>query len=204
MIPAPFRHLLQRRALEQGKSAGLWRKFCKPSPELWAEYLRRHGGFHAFGRDCHINPAAHIGDPHLVSIGNNVWITGGWMACHDGSAIMINRAEGSKFDAVAPIVIGDNVFIGYGAILRAGVTVGARVIIGAGSVVTRDVPDDTVVAGNPARRICSYGEYRDKLAARNESLPWRALIEAREGGFDAALEPELNRQRVAHFFGPKA
>lgn len=50
-----------------------------------------------------------------------------------------------------PIVIGDNAWIGANVIILTGVTVGENAIIGAGSVVTKDVPANTVVAGNPAR-----------------------------------------------------
>ena len=52
-----------------------------------------------------------------------------------------------------PVRIEDNVWIGGGAILLPGVTVGDNSVIGAGAVVTRDVPANTVVAGNPARVI---------------------------------------------------
>jgi len=53
----------------------------------------------------------------------------------------------------APITVGDNVWIGGGAILCPGVTIGANTTIGAGSVVTRDIPADVVAAGNPCRVI---------------------------------------------------
>ncbi len=52
-----------------------------------------------------------------------------------------------------PVVIGADVWIGGGAILCPGVSIGDRAVIGAGSVVTRDVPADAIVAGNPARRL---------------------------------------------------
>jgi acyl-[acyl carrier protein]--UDP-N-acetylglucosamine O-acyltransferase len=55
----------------------------------------------------------------------------------------------------APIVVGDDAFIGANSIVLKGVTIGARAIIGAGSVVTRNVPSDEVWAGNPARRVRS-------------------------------------------------
>jgi maltose O-acetyltransferase len=56
-------------------------------------------------------------------------------------------------ETARPIVIGDDVWIGGGAIVLAGVTVGDRSVIGAGSVVTRDVPSDVVVVGNPAKIV---------------------------------------------------
>jgi maltose O-acetyltransferase len=59
----------------------------------------------------------------------------------------------SGVESARPIRLGNDVWIGGGAVVLAGVTVGDRVVIGAGSVVTRDVPSDVVVAGNPAKII---------------------------------------------------
>jgi len=56
-----------------------------------------------------------------------------------------------------PITIGDEVWVGAGAIILPGVSVGARTVIGAGAIVTKDVPPDTVVAGNPAKVIRRLG-----------------------------------------------
>ncbi|MDX8046456.1 maltose acetyltransferase domain-containing protein [Gracilibacillus sp. S3-1-1] len=52
-----------------------------------------------------------------------------------------------------PITIGDNVWIGGGAIVNPGVTIGHNVVVGSGSVVTKDVPDNVVIGGNPAKII---------------------------------------------------
>jgi maltose O-acetyltransferase len=52
-----------------------------------------------------------------------------------------------------PIAIGSDVWVGGGALILAGVTIGSRTVIGAGSVVTRDIPDGVIAAGNPCRVI---------------------------------------------------
>jgi maltose O-acetyltransferase len=61
----------------------------------------------------------------------------------------------AKWEAAEPIVVEDNVWLGGGAIVLPGVTVGKNAVVGAGAVVTKTVPPDVVVAGNPARVIRS-------------------------------------------------
>lgn len=64
---------------------------------------------------------------------------------------LINRGSEDELHRldIAPVYIGDDVWIGYGVIILPGVTIGNRTVIGAGSVVTKDIPDDCVAAGNP-------------------------------------------------------
>ncbi len=59
----------------------------------------------------------------------------------------------AKWEAAEPIVIGDNVWLGGGAIVLAGVTVGENTVVGAGAVVTKDLPPNVVAVGNPARVV---------------------------------------------------
>ncbi|WP_432933127.1 sugar O-acetyltransferase [Microbispora sp. CA-135349] len=63
----------------------------------------------------------------------------------------------AKWEAAEPITIGDNVWLGGGAIVLAGVTVGDNAVVGAGAVVTRDIPANVVAVGNPARVIRAIG-----------------------------------------------
>ena len=84
--------------------------------------------------------------PRGIHIGRNTYIT------NDVTILTHDHAR-SKWDMHT--VIGERCFIGNGAIILPGVTIGDEVIIGAGSVVTRDVPSHSIAAGNPARVIRS-------------------------------------------------
>lgn len=100
--------------------------------------------------------------PQMVTIGNN--FTSG-----PGSQILAHDASTFFFCGkyrVEKVIIGNNVFLGANAIVLPGVTVGNNVIIGAGAIVTKDVPDNSVVAGNPARYICSVPEYIEKCSKK--------------------------------------
>lgn len=66
------------------------------------------------------------------------------------------RSAGPEYSK--PITIGRDCWIGGGAIIQPGVTIGDRCIVGAGAVVTKDVPDDTIVVGNPARPLAKNQE----------------------------------------------
>jgi len=92
--------------------------------------------------DC---AAITIGD--YVSIGPRVQLVTAWHPVDD------HEARRAGWEAASPITIGDNSWIGAGAILCPGVTVGDNAIIGAGSVVTKDVPGRVVAVGNPCRVI---------------------------------------------------
>lgn len=92
-----------------------------------------------------------------LSIGNNVKI-GGNCIIMDNDVHQINykerRSNIGKVNS-APIVIEDDVWLGANVMVLKGVTIGARSIIGAGSVVTKSIPADCIAAGNPARVIKS-------------------------------------------------
>jgi UDP-3-O-[3-hydroxymyristoyl] glucosamine N-acyltransferase len=142
-----------------------------------------------------------ITDPKFVRLGNNVRLSGCTLFGHDGSVNMLNRAFGLSLDRVGKIDLRDNVFIGHGAIVLPGATIGPNAIVAAGAVVTGDVEPNSVYAGVPARRICHIRDMVHRMASASDRYPWRTLIERREGAFDPALEPELNRMRIEYFFG---
>ena len=71
------------------------------------------------------------------------------------------RTRREKWEAALPITIGDNVWIGGMAVICPGVTIGEDAVIGAGAVVTRDVPPGMIATGNPARTVRSVHDARD-------------------------------------------
>jgi acetyltransferase-like isoleucine patch superfamily enzyme len=72
----------------------------------------------------------------------------------------ITDDEGATRPSSAPVIIGEHVLVGTGALVLKGVTLGDGAIVAAGSVVTRDVPPRTVVAGNPARPVGTAADWR--------------------------------------------
>ena len=101
--------------------------------------------------------------PQAVSIGENfVASFNSMIIAHDAS--LFNHTKKHRIEEV---VIGDNVFLGAGAIILPGVTVGDGAIIGAGSIVTKDIKPFTVVAGNPAKYMCTVDEYIKKCESKD-------------------------------------
>jgi acetyltransferase-like isoleucine patch superfamily enzyme len=99
-------------------------------------------------------------EPFLIEIGDNVTITNGvGFITHDGGVGMF-RKEYPGINVFGRIVVKNNVFIGVQTIILPGVTIGNNVVIGAGSIITKDIPDNVVVAGAPAKIIRTIDEYK--------------------------------------------
>ena len=103
----------------------------------------------------------------LIEIGDNVTMAPRvHILCHDASTKgFLGHTK------IGRVSIGDNVFIGAESVVLPGVTIGNNVIVGANSTVTHDVPDGVVVAGSPAKVICSLDDYLAKERTRMEAAP---------------------------------
>lgn len=107
-------------------------------------------------------------EPWCITLGNNVHITRECVfITHDGGTLLF-RDKTPNLEITAPIVIGDNVYIGTRSMILPGVKIGNNCIIAAGSVVTKDVLDNTVVGGIPAKFIKTIDEYY--IGAKKKSL----------------------------------
>jgi len=115
-----------------------------------------YGQHITLGDHVYLNFACTILDNAAVSIGNHVMI-GPNVQLYTAAHALEAAARNAGWETAHPIRIGDNVWIGGGAVVLPGVTVGCNAVIGAGAVVTRDVAANTVVAGNPARVIRVLG-----------------------------------------------
>ena len=94
--------------------------------------------------NCVFLDCAHIKIGNNVMMGPNVQL---YAAYHP--VVASERIKGPEY--AAPIMVGDNVWIGGSAVICPGVTIGANTTIGAGSVVTKDIPANVLAAGNPCR-----------------------------------------------------
>ncbi len=104
------------------------------------------------GDNCFINVNCKLMDSGKITIGNNVFIAPNVCIITEEHAMDVKqRLEGLEY--THPVHIGDNVWICTGALVLPGVTIGANSIIGAGSVVTKDIPPNSLAVGNPCKVI---------------------------------------------------
>ncbi len=126
------------------------------SPEKYA----RHIGVN-IGKNNLITGSGHwSSEPYLITVGSNCQLSKCKIFTHGGTQCV--RDKHPDFDIFGKVVIGDYVYIGTDALIMPGVTIGNNVLVAAGSVVTKSVPPGVVVAGNPARILCTVEEYYEK------------------------------------------
>ena len=100
-------------------------------------------------------------EPYLIKIGSYCQLTEETHIYTHGGAI-VARDKFPDFDVFGKVELGNRVYVGAGAMIMPGVTIGDNVLIAAGSVVTKSIPSNVVVAGNPAKFVCTLDEYIEK------------------------------------------
>ncbi len=151
--------------------------------------------FAEIGENCYIEPPFHsnFGGAH-VHFGNNIYANFS-LTCVDDTHIYVGdntmfgpnvtvataghpilpelRAKGYQYNA--PVHIGKNCWIGAGALILPGITIGDNVVVGAGSVVTKDLPSNVVAVGNPCKILREINERDKEYYFKDKKIDWNDL-----------------------------
>lgn len=164
------------------------------SSNEYIQYLKQKGisvgkGTYFFGP---ANTVIDVQRPWMLEIGEYCKITAGVVIlCHDYSRSVLRKAYGEIIGEAGKTIIGDNVFIGTNSIILMGSHIGNNTIIGAGSVVSGAIPDNSVCCGNPAKVIRTLDEHYTirKTQTKNEAKEWVHEFQNHYGRFP--LESEM-------------
>lgn len=133
----------------------------------YEKYYRKRGA--KIGDKCSIRTKYFGSEPYLIEIGNHVQITDDVrLFTHGGGWVF--RDKYPNFDSFGKICIKDNVYIGNCALIMPGVTIEENVIVGAGSVVTKSIPKNSIVGGNPAKIIGKTDELLKRMLLYNLNI----------------------------------
>lgn len=151
--------------------------------------------FAEIGEDCYIEPPLHSNwGGHHVHFGKNVYANFNVTFVDDthiyvgdytmlGPHVVIATAghpilpelREKAYQYNMPVRIGRNCWLGAGVIVLPGVTIGDNTVIGAGSVVTKDIPANCVAVGNPCRVLREIGEHDREYYFKNKKIDWNNL-----------------------------
>lgn len=133
------------------------------------------GGAHVhFGKNIYANFNLTMVDDTHIYVGDYTMFGPNVTVATAGHPILPElRQKGLQYNF--PVHIGKNCWIGAGAVILPGVTIGDEVVIGAGSVVTRDIPSRSVAVGNPCRVIREVGERDREYYFKNKKINWEAF-----------------------------
>lgn len=144
---------------------------CYIEPPLHAN----HAGYHVhFGKNVYANFGLTLVDDTHIYVGDCTMFGPNVVVATAGHPILPElREKGLQYNM--PVHIGRNCWLGAGVIVMPGVTIGDNTVIGAGSVVTRDIPANVVAVGNPCRVMREIGERDREVYFRDRKIDWDAL-----------------------------
>lgn len=142
------------------KFINLYRKYS------WSHEKRARFSGVKIGDFCNIQNVKFGSEPYLITIGNHVRLTGGIKIFTHGGAYLLRR-KCPDADFFGKVTIKDYVYVGNNTLIMPGVTIGSNVIVAAGSVVTKSIPDNVIVGGNPAKIIGNIEDFENKMLEKN-------------------------------------
>lgn len=143
------------------------------SPIKRTKWLKKHDIFYHMGENCYYHTRDIPAEPYLLSIHNNVRVAANVrFITHDTISLVIDGIP-SYYDEhgrmkyyIGNIEVFDNVMIGANSTILYDVKIGPNAIVAAGSVVTKNVPPNSVVGGNPAKVICTFDDFVNRRYAK--------------------------------------
>lgn len=143
--------------------------YAKRSSESYCNWLRKKGV--SIGKGTYIakNASIDVTRPSLVSIGCDCFLNQNvTLLSHDFVAGVFRRCGKQFLNSSGRVKIGNNVRFGQNVMILKGVTIGDNCFIGAGSIVTKDIPSNSIAVGSPCRVVMSVDEYYSKRLTRSE------------------------------------
>ena len=140
---------------------------CYIEPPLHANW----GGHHVhFGKNIYANFNLTLVDDTHIYVGDNTLFGPNVVLATAGHPLMPElRAKGYQFNA--PIRIGKNCWLGAGVMVMPGITIGDNTVVGAGSIMTKDLPSGVLAVGNPCRVLRTIGEHERQYYFRDKRIP---------------------------------
>lgn len=176
-------------------------KIRRASATERAELMR--GKFYFLGKGVELYTITFGTEPYLISIHDNaVCAAGVQFITHDVSVHRICKRHGlerDEIDKVGSIELFENCFVGAHTLLMPNCSVGRNSVVGAGSIVTKHIPDGEVWAGIPARFIMKVEDYDKKMMEASAKFPWMPAEKKR-----SMSREELIRCEQEYFFENKA
>lgn len=141
---------------------------CFIEPPLHANW----GGHHVhFGKNVYANFNLTLVDDTHIYIGDHTMIGPNVVIATGGHPLLPElRQKGYQYNV--PVHIGKNCWIGAGAIVVPGITIGDHSVIGAGSVVTKDIPSNVLAVGNPCKVLREISDYDREYYYRDRKIHW--------------------------------
>jgi len=146
--------------------------YCLPTSSRRVKYIYKHQPFDSCGENLFFQPRKLPADPKFIRFHNNVVVAADvTFVNHDVIYILMRNMNMTGCEQhIECTEVMDNVFIGLGAIIMPGVKIGPNAVIAAGSIVTKDVPENSIVGGNPAKVIGKFDDLMQKRMLESEEL----------------------------------
>lgn len=146
---------------------------CYIEPPFYSNF----GGGHVhFGNNVYCNFGVTMVDDTHIYVGDNTMFGPHVVVATAGHPILPQLRE-KAYQYNAPVHIGKNCWLGAGVLVMPGVSIGDNSVIGAGSVVTKDIPSDVVAAGTPCRVLREIGEHDREYYFKDRKIDWTEIEE---------------------------